>query len=143
MSETVPSQSRGRKFLRAIFSLGRMRTDERRASINALNIFFGAIIGVNFSSLQQLPLKDYTVILVLTSAVIALILIVANTSRRVWSAVQLFIALAGYYYLVRVDGLIAGVSDYLLVTLGLWALLVIIYEFSGSDDEGESAGGDL
>ena len=115
--------------LRRISSVGSLQREEFQASINALNLFFGAIIGVNFSDLQELPPKDYAIVLFLTASLIALILIVSNTRRGVWSAFQLVVALAGYFYLFRVDPLIEGISDNLMVTLGVWAACALLYEF--------------
>ena len=115
--------------LRRLSTFGTLQREEFQASINALNLFFGAIIGVNFSDMQDLPPKDYAVVLFLTASLIALILIVSNTRRRVWSAFQLLLALAGYYYLFRIDPMIEGISDNLMVTLGVWAACALIYEF--------------
>lgn len=139
MSDDQVPAKKDRTLLQKIFGLGYLRQDEYRASINALNIFFGAIIGVNFSNLQALPPRDYAYILFLTSALVVLILIVSNTRRKVWSAVQLIAALAGYYYLFRVDVLIEGVSDHLLITLAIWAGSALLYEFSPREPEDESA----
>lgn len=137
MPGTPSPESKTGKFLKRFFGMSSLRPEEYRASINALNIFFGAIIGVNFSSLQELPPVDYAYVLLLTSALIALILIVSNSKRRIWSAVQLIVALAGYYYLFRIQVVIEGVTDHLLVTLGIWAASALFYEFSAqkSDDQ--------
>ena len=120
-----------RGWLARAMSFGTLRESEYRASINALNIFFGAIVGVNFSNMEDLPPADYAIVLFITSALIALILIVSNSSRRLWSIVQLLIAMGGYYYLARVDVLLEGVTDHLLITLGVWAGGALLYEISG------------
>lgn len=136
----TPDNLRGRRHLRAILGFGRLRADEYRASINALNIFFGAIIGVNFASLEALPPLDYAAVLLVTSAVVALILIVSNTTRRVSSVIQLLLALGAYYWLFRIEQAITGVSDNLLITLGIWAGSALFYEFSGRLPEEDAAG---
>ena len=142
MTEISSHSGKAKLWARRFFGMGSLRPEEYRASINALNIFFGAIIGVNFSSMQELPLRDYAYVLLLTSALIALILIVSYSKRRILSAVQLIVALAGYYYLFRIQVVIEGVTDHLLVTLGIWAASALFYEFSaqrepaGTEDAG-------
>ena len=127
MAENETGKRKG--LLQRIATFGSLQREELQASINALHLFFGAIIGVNFSDLQELPPKEYALVLFLTAFLIAMILIVSNTRRKIWSAFQLLITLAGYYYLFRVDPLIEGISDNLMVTLGVWAACALLYEF--------------
>ena len=62
---------------------------EYEATINALNIFFGAIIGVAMGNIIEIPLKDYVVLLFIVSALVSSILLVTYTHRRIWNSVML------------------------------------------------------
>ncbi|MEL6876560.1 MAG: hypothetical protein AAGL68_00490 [Pseudomonadota bacterium] len=112
------------------WSIGRLREDEHRASIDALNLFFGAIVGVNFASMTNLNAKDYATLLFITATLIALILVVSNTRRRIWSAIQLIGALALFAWLFLVEKVVEGVDQKLMVTLAVWSAAALLYEFT-------------
>lgn len=125
------------KAAEATDGLDRQRESEFRASIDAFNLFFGAVVGIHFATIPDMPLDDYAVMLVVTSMIISLILIVPNTSRRIVGAVQLVVGLGAYYYAARYTDLLIGVDDKLLVTLGVWGASALLYVFTPRDPDPE------
>lgn len=119
-------------------SLGRMQREEYRATMNALNIFFGAIIGVNFASAEGLPLEDYVTLLLLTALTVTNILIVSNTRRRLWSTLNLGLFLIIFYlafYAGEIFDEFGDVPEKLLPTLVVWAGLAVMFEFSPREED--------
>ena len=121
-------QKRPRRGL--LHTLGVMEHGEYRAALDALNLFFGAIIGVQFARVEGLSLADYALLLVLTASLVALILIVSNTRRRLWAFVQLALFFAAYSWIVLSEMLAGDIGARLVVTLGCWALAALVYEYS-------------
>ena len=87
------------KVWRQTQSYGTWQRSEYRASMDSLNLFFGAITGVAFSDLGSLPTEDYSALLVITALLVALILTFSNTRRRLMALLNLLLGLAGYWYL--------------------------------------------
>ena len=54
--------------------LFKLTAKEYEASINALNIFFGAVIGISLGSIGDIPTLGYVQLLVITSAAVTSIL---------------------------------------------------------------------
>lgn len=118
---------------------GRLHEREHRASMDAFNLFFGAIVGVNFANQSAMAVKDYAILLFLTAALIALILIISNTSRRIWSAIQLIIVFGVYYLLTMVEKIVGEVDEKLVVTLAVWAAAALLFEFTPRDPDPEES----
>ena len=118
---------------------GRLHEREHRASMDALNLFFGAIVGVNFANQSAMDVKDYAVLLFLTACLIALILIISNMSRRIWSAIQLIIIFGAYYLLTMVEKIVGEVDEKLVVTLAVWAGAALLFEFTPRDPDPEES----
>ncbi len=129
--------ARATKLWNGFASFGRQQEQEYRASVNALNLFFGAIVGVNFANMVELPAEDYAILLFVTALMISFILVISSTSRKVWSAVQLAAALTGYYLLFVGDPIIEGVDRKLVITLAVWAGSTLLFEFTPRDPDPE------
>lgn len=106
------------------------RAEEYRATMDSLNLFFGAIVGVVFAGLEGLPPRDFASLLVATSVVVSLILLAVHSRRRLVSLANLLLSLAGYWYLFYQDAVVGPLSPNLFITLATWAALAVIYEFS-------------
>ena len=107
-----------------------LQAEEYRASIQGLNLFFGAIIGVSFASAESLPVRDYAALLFLTAAIVMIILIVSNTRRRIYSVVQLVAVMAGAWVVLVRRPFIEGIPPSLFPTLAIWSLLAALTEFT-------------
>lgn len=79
---------------------------EKQAAINGVNLFFGALIGANLGTLEQIELRDYLLIAIII-CLIVLYIQVAPVARRRWS------------YLLQLGGLVTGLYLLLLDPLGL------------------------
>ncbi|MEP3225469.1 MAG: hypothetical protein ABJO01_05800 [Parasphingorhabdus sp.] len=103
---------------------------EYEASINALNIFFGAVIGISLGSIGDIATKDYILLLIITSTAVTSILFVTYSDRRYWSIFVLGLILIGMWKMDHSSDPIVGLPPKLLPTLGVWALLAITTEFA-------------
>ena len=112
-----------------------LQAEEYRASIQGLNLFFGAIIGVSFAGAEDLPLEDYASLLLLTAAIVMIILIVSNTRRRLFGFLQLLIATGVAWYVMVRDPFIDGIPAPLFPTLAIWSLLAALTEFTPREKE--------
>ncbi len=109
----------------------RLTQREYEATINALNIFFGAIIGVSLGNITEIPLDDYVILLVIISALVSSILLVTYTHRRVWNSVMLTgVLLAAWYAESDSSGAVIDFPERVLPTLTVWAALAVMTEFS-------------
>ena len=79
---------------------------EKRAALNGISLFFGALIGANLGALEQLALRDY-VLLILIVCLIVLYLQLAPVTRHRWT------------YLITLAAFVAGLYVLLLTPLGL------------------------
>lgn len=101
---------------------------EYEASINALNIFFGAVIGVSLGNVGDIATWDYVQLLVLTAAAVTAILFVTYSERRYWSIVTAVAVLCVLWVMDHRDDSF-NFPPKLLPTLGVWAGMAIITEF--------------
>jgi hypothetical protein len=107
---------------------------EKRAALNGVNLFFGALIGANLGALEQLALRDY-LLLICIVAVIVLYIQLAPVARRRWSnLVHLAGALGGLYVLLMTPYGAQLFADrprptpHLFFTIALWLVSVATVE---------------
>ena len=107
---------------------------EKRASINGLNLFFGALIGANLGSLEDLALRDYTVIVTMV-CITVLYIQLAPVARQRWLYVAILATYVVVLYLLLIGP--AGLQlfkdrprphPHLFVTICLWLLSVAYVE---------------
>ena len=107
---------------------------EIEASIQALNIFFGAVIGISLAGIEEVPMVSYLAILVMTAAVVMMILMVSNSHRRLWHAVSMVAVLGMLWWLTVIDPadspFIEHLPERLLPTLTVWATMALLTEFA-------------
>jgi hypothetical protein len=110
---------------------------EYEASLNALNIFFGAIIGVSLGNIEAMSVQDYVVLLLATAAMVSTILVVSYSHRRIWNVVVMFslLGFAWYIDIYRAKGIDIDFPEKLLPTLSVWAGLAILLEFTEKTSE--------
>lgn len=114
---------------------------EKRAAINGMNLFFGALIGANLGSLERLALRDYLLLIAIV-AMIVLYIQLAPVSRKRWSYLAtLALMVAGLFVLLLTPvGLEAFAerprpSPHLFVTICLWLSTVAAIEIRPLIDE--------
>ena len=107
---------------------------EKRAAVNGLNLFFGALIGANLGSLEYLALRDYIVIAAMV-CVTVLYIQLAPVARQRWVYVAILGIYVGVLYLLLIAP--AGLhlfrdrvrpQPHLFVTICLWLLSVAYVE---------------
>jgi hypothetical protein len=112
-----------------------LQREEYRASLQALNIFFGAIIGVAFGRIEQMPVLDYIMLLFLTAAIVSFILVVSNTRRRFYSAIALSLIMGASWFLLYEKPIFAETPRLLFPTLLVWSMMALLTEFSPRERE--------
>ncbi|MEH6702345.1 hypothetical protein [Parasphingorhabdus sp.] len=116
----------------------RLTQREYEATINALNIFFGAIIGVSLGNITEIPMDDYILLLVIISAMVSSILLVTYTHRRIWNSIMLTAVLLAAWYAESNAGDLIDFPERVLPTLTVWGALAVMTEFSDRADDPQS-----
>jgi hypothetical protein len=71
---------------------------ERRGGIDGLNLFFGALLGANLGTLEQLPLTDYVKLIVLLAFTVVGLRMISTSERRLYALLTLgiYVILVGF-----------------------------------------------
>lgn len=109
------------------FKLTRKEYD---ASINALNLFFGAVIGVSLGSIDEIATREYVILLISTATVVTTILFVSYSDRRHWSILLMLVALVVLWWIGASKDNLLVLPSKLMPTLGVWASMAIVTEFT-------------
>lgn len=117
---------------RHVSNPGKLTQREYEASLNALNIFFGAIIGVSLGNIEKMPTINYVVLLLITASIVSTILVVSYSHRRFQNMLVmiLVLAMAWYAHLYLTDESPIAFPEKLLPTLSVWAAMAIMLEFT-------------
>ena len=84
---------------RTLLGIDPQTRTEKRASVNGLNLFFGALIGANLGSLEQLALGDYT-LLISVICIIVLYIQLAPVARHRWVYVGFLVVTVTMLYVI-------------------------------------------
>ncbi|HEX8215071.1 MAG TPA: hypothetical protein VF582_06320 [Allosphingosinicella sp.] len=108
---------------------------EKSGAIDALNLFFGALLGANLGTLGSLALPDYINLVVLLAATVTFLRLVSTSERRGFVLVVLAAYLLLLSSLVTVpgmkpDGMTTDDLHRLVATLAVWVVFLVITEFS-------------
>lgn len=135
---------KGRDANRRMESSMKYTSREIEGSIQALNIFFGAVIGISLAGIEDIPTWEYTLILVVTAAVVMTILLVSNTHRRVSQTASMVVMLVVTYFVFHSpsveNDLQLFVPEKLFPTLVVWAAMAVSTEFMPRYSEEEAKG---
>jgi hypothetical protein len=98
---------------------------EQRSSLDGVNLFFGALIGANFGSLNGVGLDEYALLVVLLAGAVITLRIFATSERRGYAfmLLGLYIVVVGQFLLSPprgLDGLAEGDRQRLAVTMVIW-----------------------
>lgn len=119
---------------RAILGIDPQTRAEKRAAVNGLNLFFGALIGANLGSLEHLALRDYILIASMV-CVIVLYIQLAPVARQRWMYIAILASYVGVLYLLLLGP--PGLHPFqdrprpqphLFVTICLWLVSVAYIE---------------
>jgi hypothetical protein len=119
---------------RTLLGIDSQSRTEKRAATNALNLFFGALIGANLGSLQDLPLRDYTLVVSMV-CIVVLYIQLAPVARHRWVSLVVLASYVGMLYLLLLapPGLHpfpdrARPQPHLFVTICVWLVAVAYIE---------------
>ena len=118
---------------RRLLGLDAQTLAEKRAALNGVSLFFGALIGANLGMTTGMPLRDYALIVAVVCTLI-LYLYIAPVARRRLSAVVILLALLGGLYLLLIHDLGAAAFDgarpspHIFVTICFWVASTLVVE---------------
>jgi len=133
--------------------LGRMKglwtqtPREKAATVDGINLFFGALLGANLGTLDGLGLYDYGKVIFILAGTVMALRIFSTTERRAYAYGLLggyVLLVALFLYLLKRDpvGISPADIDRLIVTLTIWlgsVLLVEIYPTMATGKDQEQA----
>lgn len=126
---------------RKILGLDAQTGAEKRASLNGLSLFFGALIGANLGSIEVLPVADYMLIVTLV-CVIAIYIHVAPVARNRWAAIAALLAMVGGLYIIMMTPFSDRIFDagirpkpHLFFTIALWLASIALIELRPVADQ--------
>lgn len=118
---------------RRLLGLDEQTIAEKRAALNGVSLFFGALIGANLGMTTGMPLRDYALIVAMVCTLI-LYLYIAPVAPRRLSAVTILLALLGGLYLLLIHDLGAAAFDgarpppHIFVTICFWVASTLVVE---------------
>jgi len=98
---------------------------EQRSSLDGVNLFFGALIGANFGSLNGVGLAEYALLVILLAGAVITLRIFTTSERRSYAfmLLGLYIVVVSHFLLWPPRGL-NGLSEIdrqrLAVTMVIW-----------------------
>ena len=107
---------------------------ERMGSIDGVNLFFGALLGANLGTIEQLPLGEYIKLITILAGTVVTLRVVSTSDRRGYALASLglyvfLVALILAIPALRPEGLSPDAAAQLGATLAVWVLLVLTLEY--------------
>jgi len=107
---------------------------ERLGAIDGLNLFFGALLGANLGTVEQLPLYAYVQIIVLLAGTVMVLRMLSTSERRGYAlaSLLLYVVLVAAILAVpdlRPDELSEAAAARLGATLAIWVAGVLALEY--------------
>ncbi len=118
---------------------------ERRSTLAGVNLFFGALLGAHLGTMDQLPLRDYILLVVLLAGAVTGILLVVSSRRMsvIWATVVIYVVVFGAILLVPAAQP-PNMEDELqriVAMLAVWLVLLMGIRLQPAvPEEGEPAG---
>ena len=128
-----------KKLLNGHFNILKFTRKEYEASVNALNIFFGAVIGISLGNIGEIPTEEYVTLLIVTVIAVTSILFVSYSERRIWSIISMCIVLGAVWWIDQSDMDDLTLPAKLLPTLAVWGLLAVVTEYTDIIEHDEEA----
>jgi hypothetical protein len=118
---------------RSLVGLEEQTAAEKRAALNGVSLFFGALIGANLGATEQMALRDYALIIAIM-CLIVLYIHLASVTRKRWSNMAHLLALLGGLYLLLIHE--AGTlvfegprpTAHIFVTICFWLASIFVVE---------------
>ena len=105
----------------------RITEREYRANIEGMNIVFGAVLGFVLVGAENVEVRDFIGLLVLSSAIVIMILYLGSSEYKLFNAAVTALSIAFLPY-IAVDLFDITEVPKLQPTLAIWALMVLFVE---------------
>ncbi len=114
--------------LQRLFAPFKMTAREYEASVTALNIFFGAVIGVSLGNIGEMPTSEYVTTLIFTSSSVMAVLFVAYSERKLMNLVITPMVLGAVWWADQSPKEVLSLPPKVMPTLAVWLVLVLFIE---------------
>ena len=105
----------------------RITEREYRANIEGMNIVFGAVLGFVLVGAENVEVRDFIGLLVLSSAIVIMILYLGSSEYKLFNAGITALSIAFLPY-IAIDLFDITEVPKLQPTLAIWALMVLLVE---------------
>ncbi|MEL6531107.1 MAG: hypothetical protein AAFQ27_14180 [Pseudomonadota bacterium] len=105
----------------------RITEREYRANIEGMNIVFGAVLGFVLVGAENVAVRDFIGLLVLSAAIVIMILYLGSSEYKLFNATITAVSIAFLPY-IAVDLFDITEVPKLQPTLAIWALMVLLVE---------------
>ena len=105
----------------------RITEREYRANIDGMNIVFGAVLGFVLVGAENVAVRDFIGLLVLSSAIVIMILYLGSSEYKLFNASVTALSIA-FLPFIAVDLFDITEVPKLQPTLAIWALMVLFVE---------------
>ncbi|WP_298464809.1 hypothetical protein [uncultured Erythrobacter sp.] len=112
----------------------RITQREYRANIEGMNIVFGAVLGFVLVGAENVEVRDFIGLLVLSSAIVIMILYLGSSEYKLFNAIMAGVSIAFLPY-IAVDLFDITEVPKLQPTLAIWALMVLAVELIPREKE--------
>ncbi len=102
----------------------RITEREYRANIEGMNIVFGAVLGFVLVGAENVEVRDFIGLLVLSSAIVIMILYLGSSEYKLFNAIVTALSIA-FLPFIAVDLFDITEVPTLQPTLAIWALMVL------------------
>ncbi|WP_162875534.1 hypothetical protein [Sphingomonas crusticola] len=108
---------------------------EKLATVDGINLFFGALLGANLGSLDGLALGDYVKVIILLAGTVMALRNVSSSERRAYAYVTMalwaaIVASSLFVPSFRPQGLPWRDVQRLAATIAVWIAAVLVIELS-------------
>lgn len=106
---------------------------EKRAAVNGISLFFGALIGANLGTTEQMGLRDYALVIAVICLIVLYVHLTPVARKRGSALARLFALLAGLYVLLIHDAGAAAFegarpSPHIFITMCFWLTSILVVE---------------
>ena len=119
---------------RTLLGIDPQTRTEKRAAVNGLNLFFGALIGANLGALEQLAIRDYAMLISII-CLIVLYIQLAPVARQRWTYVGFLLLTVALLYAILLTPFGLRLFEdrprpapHLFVTICIWLFSVAYIE---------------
>ena len=115
--------------------LWRQTEGGKLGGLDGLNLFFGALLGANLGTIDDVPLSEYIKLILLLAGTVMTIRIISTSKQRryTFGLAAFYVALIAAMFLsddLRPQGMTPDELNRLVATLAIWIGFVVLIELS-------------